>query len=62
MNRESQGKLKFDRRLQNRPGWVSAEDFATEEEALADAAENVADDEENPGHEAPDAVGSLPSS
>ena len=62
MNRESQGKLKFDRRLQNRPGWVSAEDFASEEETLADASENVADDEENPGQEAPDAVGSLPSS
>lgn len=60
MNRESQSKLKFDKRLQNRPGWVSAEDFASEVETLGDASENVAEDEEHPGQEVPDAGGSLP--
>ena len=60
MNLESQRKLKFDRRLQNRPGWVSAEDFASEVEALGDASENVAEDEGQAGQEEPDAGGSLP--
>ena len=46
MNREEQSKLKFDRRLRNRPGWVSQDDFDSEVEKLADAAGNVAADEE----------------
>ena len=61
MNRESQNKLKFDRRLQNRLGWVSPEDFASEVETLGDSSENVAEDEGQAGQEAPDADGSLPS-
>jgi len=60
MNLESQRKLKFDRRLQNRPGWVSAEDFASEVEALDDSSENVAEDEGQAGQEVPDESGSLP--
>ena len=57
MNREEQSKLKFDRRLRNRPGWISQEDFESEVENLADAAENVADEEEEAlDREAPEAA------
>ena len=55
MNREEQSKLKFDRRLRNRPGWVSQDDFDSEVEKLADAAGNVAaDEEESAGADAPE--------
>lgn len=54
MNRQEQGKLKFDRRLRNRPGWVSEEEIDAELETLSDAAGNVAEeeDEEDSGQEA----------
>jgi len=45
MNRESQSKLKFDRRLRGRPGWVSEQELETELEGLEDVSENVADEE-----------------
>ena len=45
MNREEQSKLKFDRRLRHRPGWVSQSDLDTEVEKLGDSAENVAEEE-----------------
>ena len=57
MNRHEQSKLKFDRRLRNRPGWVSEEELGSEIEALSDAAGNVAEEEEDSGKEASDAGG-----
>ena len=51
MNRQEQGKLKFDRRLRNRPGWVSEEEIDAELETLSDAAGNVAEDGGNQGDE-----------
>ncbi|MAI26184.1 MAG: hypothetical protein ACJZ7Z_00420 [Myxococcota bacterium] len=59
MNRHEQSKLKFDRRLRNRPGWVSEEELGSEIEGLSDAAGNVADEEEDPAKEASDASGAA---
>ena len=58
MNRQEQSKLKFDRRLRNRPGWVSEEEMGSELETLSDAASNVAEeDEEDLGKENTEASG-----
>ena len=48
MNREAQRKLKFDVRLQQRPGWLSEEDKEAELAALQDSVGNVDSDDEEP--------------
>ena len=46
MNLEDQRRLKFDRRLRNRRGWVTSEEVAAEEASLPDAAGKAAKDDE----------------
>ncbi len=41
MNLEAEGKLKFDRRLYGRDGWVSQEELRAELERLPNVAEKV---------------------
>lgn len=41
MNREAQEKLKFDRRLHVRPGWLSEAELASECESLEDVSHKV---------------------
>lgn len=41
MNREAQRKLKFDVRLEQRPGWLSEEEKQAELARLEDSTENV---------------------
>ncbi len=51
MNLEAERKLKFDRRMQGRPGWASEEEVQAELASLPDSAEKVADEEEEEGAE-----------
>ena len=46
MNLEAERKLKFDRRMQGRPGWASEEEIQAELASLPDSAEKVADEDE----------------
>ena len=51
MNLEAERKLKFDRRMQGRPGWASEEEVQAELASLPDSAEKVADEEDEEGAE-----------
>ena len=53
MNLEDEQKLKFDRRLRNRRGWVKDEDVQAYEQALPDVSEKAAaeEDEQSPAPE-----------
>jgi hypothetical protein len=42
MDRESMNRLKFDRRLMRRRGWISEEELAAELEGLPDASHKIA--------------------
>lgn len=42
MNLEDERRLKFDRRLANRRGWVSPEELSAEIASLADASDKIA--------------------
>jgi hypothetical protein len=46
MNRESTEKLRFDRRLINRPGWISKAELEKNLEALPDVSDKIAPLEE----------------
>ena len=46
MNLEDEQKLKFDRRLRNRRGWVKDEDVQAYEQALPDVSEKAAAEED----------------
>ena len=52
MNLEAERKLKFDRRMQGRPGWASEEEIQAELASLPDCADKVADEDEEAGSEA----------
>lgn len=57
MNRESQSKLKFDRRLRGRPGWVSEQEVEAELAGLEDVSDNVADDDSREAEPPPSPAG-----
>ena len=46
MNLEAERKLKFDRRMQGRPGWASEEEVQAELASRPDCADKVADEDE----------------
>lgn len=48
MNIEAESKLKFDRRLRDRRGWVSDEELQAELDSLPDVAEKVLPLDEEP--------------
>ena len=48
MNIEAESKLKFDRRLRDRRGWVSDEELQAELDSLPDVAEKVLAPDEEP--------------
>ncbi|MEE2674988.1 MAG: hypothetical protein VX466_14395 [Myxococcota bacterium] len=50
MDRETISKLRLDKRLSNRRGWISPDDLDRELEALPDASEKIQPSEE-PGDE-----------
>ena len=56
MNRRSLEKLRMDRRLAGRKGWVSKADLAGEAEGLPDASEKIAAKEAEPDPGEIDAV------
>lgn len=47
MDQRSIGKLKFDRRLERRRGWVDSKEVASEIESLPDSADKAAPPEES---------------
>ena len=49
MDSRSLEKLRFDRRLIRRNGWLSQKDLARELEALPDVSEKIAPDEDSDG-------------
>ena len=55
MNREATEKLRLDRRLINRPGWISEPELEKNLEALPDVSDKIAprDEEEEPSKAAP---------
>ena len=56
MNRQSLEKLRMDRRLAGRRGWMSKEDMAGETEQLPDASGKIAEKEAEPDPGEIDAV------
>ena len=56
MKRRSLEKLRLDRRLAGRRGWISKADLAGEAEALPDASEKIAETEAEPDPGEADAV------
>lgn len=52
MNLEAERKLKFDRRMQGRPGWASEDEVQAELASLPDCADKIADEDEEAGSEA----------
>lgn len=50
MNLEDERRLKFDRRLRNRRGFVTRQEIAAEEASLEDAAGKIAQDDDNEGN------------
>ncbi len=48
MNKRSLEKLRMDRRLAGRKGWISKADLAREAESLPDASEKIAEREAEP--------------
>jgi len=51
---ESLRKLRLDRRLQDRPGWISKEELERELSSLPDVSEKIAPPEEAPGPRSPE--------
>lgn len=66
MNLEAERKLKFDRRLQTRSGWIDKTELESELAALPDAADKIHVPEEEPeaapaeSAEPPAAAGAFP--
>ncbi len=56
MKRQSLEKLRLDRRLAGRRGWISKADLAGEAERLPDASEKIAEEEAQPDPAEVDAV------
>ncbi len=56
MKRQSLEKLRLDRRLAGRQGWISKADLAGEAEGLPDASEKIAAEEAQPDPGEVDAV------
>ncbi len=56
MKRQSLDKLRLDRRLAGRRGWISKADLAGEAEGLPDASEKIAAEEAQPDPGEVDAV------
>ena len=54
MDQRSIEKLKFDRRLERRRGWVDGKDVVRELESLPDSADKAADPEEREAAEPPE--------
>jgi len=54
MDRDATSKLRLDRRLTNRRGWISPEDLEHELEALPDVADKVAPSEDPEDESAPE--------
>jgi hypothetical protein len=46
MNIEAERKLKFDRRMEGRPGWASEQELQAELASLPDSADKIGSDEE----------------
>jgi hypothetical protein len=56
MNKQSLKKMRLDRRLAGRRGWISKADLAGEAEAFPDASEKIAAEEAQPDPGEVDAV------
>ena len=56
MKKQSLEKLRLDRRLAGRRGWISKADLAGEAEGLPDASEKIAEEEAQPDPGEVDAV------
>jgi len=52
MDNEAAARLKFDRRLADREGWVDTEELENELEALPDCTDKIADPSEEPARPA----------
>jgi hypothetical protein len=48
MNLEAERKMKFDRRMEGRPGWASEEELQAELASLPDSVDKVSDGDEDP--------------
>lgn len=48
MNLEDERRLKFDRRLRNRRGWVTDDEARAHEESLPDASHKISSGEDQP--------------
>ncbi len=48
MNLTAEQRLKYDRRMQGRPGWISEEELQAELDALPDVSEKIASAEDEP--------------
>ncbi|MCS5635083.1 MAG: hypothetical protein NZ990_01080 [Myxococcota bacterium] len=59
MNLEAERKLKFDRRMQGRPGWASEEELEVELASLPDCSAKIAEEPEAEPT-APEALGAEP--
>lgn len=57
MDNDSTARLKFDRRLARRQGWVESEEFEQELASLPDAADKIFVPSDEPNEEAGEAVG-----
>ena len=57
MNKRSLEKLRMDRRLAGRKGWISKADLAGEADSLPDASEKIAEREAEPD---PGEIGAVP--
>jgi len=62
MDRESVDRLRFDRRLQRRPGWVEESDFSGHLESLVDVSEKMTTAAELEAEEAAAAAAAPPAS
>ena len=51
MNLEAERKMKFDRRMEGRPGWASKEELQAELASLPDSVDKIGDAEEEPASE-----------
>lgn len=60
MNLEAERKLKFDRRMERRPGWASEEEIQAELASLPDSAHKIA--EESDEESAPESELEAPES
>ncbi len=55
MNLEAERKMKFDRRMQGRPGWASEEEIQAELSSLPDSADKIYDEDDSEAQSAPEA-------